>query len=144
MWEPLNLPFGKQIWRRVLAHETPAGAVFWYRSGGGFCMPAHTRLTLCGWGFGAASWLYAVDSLGLVPLTGMLRGSFTRLEMYRFPALTGRYPYGCRGGAKQGAHAPPQANKYRQANTGGRRSPAVEPNRPEQPRTASAAYENGN
>ena len=22
------MPFGKQIWRRVLAHETPAGAVF--------------------------------------------------------------------------------------------------------------------
>ena len=44
-------------------------------------MPAQVRIILRGQGGGAVSWLYAVDSLGLVPLIGMLRGSFTRLEM---------------------------------------------------------------
>ena len=107
-------------------------------------MPTHARIILRGQMGGAVSWLYAVDSLDVRPVPGRDRGSFTRLEMYRFPVLTGRYPYGYCGGVKQGAHAPPQANKYRQANTCGRRLPGAEPNRPEQPRTTSAAYENGN
>ena len=107
-------------------------------------MPAHARIILRGQMGGAVSWLYAVDSLGVRLVLGRVRGASNRLEMYRFPALTGRYPYGYRGGVKQGAHAPPQASKYRQANTGGRRRPGAEPNRPEQPRTTSAAYENGN
>ena len=62
MWEPLNLPFGKQIWRRVLAHETPAGRYFGTVPAGVFCMPAHARIFLRGQGGRAVSWLYAVDS----------------------------------------------------------------------------------
>ena len=96
-------------------------------------MPAHARIILRGQGFGAASWLYAVDSLGMRPVPGRVGDGFTRLEMYRFLALTGRYPYDYRGGVKQGAHAPPQAIKYMQANTGGRRRPGAEPSRPSSP-----------
>ena len=115
----------------VLEQEPPSGRYFGTVPVGVSACPLMPGLPYAG---GAAvSWLYAVDSLGLVPLTGMHRGGFTRLEMYRFPALTGRYPYDYRGGVKQGAHAPPQAIKYMQANTGGRRRPGAEPSRPSSP-----------
>ena len=73
------------IWEVDLAQSfrtgTPVGAVFRYRSGGGFCMPAHARIILRGQMGGAVSWLYAVDSLDVRLVSGRLRGGFTRLEL---------------------------------------------------------------
>jgi len=48
-------------------------------------------------------------------------------------ALTGNLKMVAGGGSAVGAHAPPQASKYRQANTGGRRRPGAEPSRPSSP-----------
>ena len=60
----------------VLEQEPPSGRYFGTVPVGVSACPLMPGLPYAGGG-AAVSWLYAVDSLGLVPLTGMHRGGFT-------------------------------------------------------------------
>ena len=109
MWEPLNLPFGKQIWRRVLAHETPAGAVFGTVPAGVFCMPTHARFTLCGWGFG----LFPGYMLWVPWVRGLYRGGLeAALLDWKY-----RGPPSRQSQDDRGEYGRERAHLHRQANT---------------------------